>query len=255
MTLRERLDDLCRRALARGALVPLETEQVIVEQEGLQFAIRRLSTLARKPRRDAARDPFSPPDPELVLGDVSPTHVAVLNKFPVVAAHLLIVTKDFEEQDALLTAADLEALWPALLELDGLGFYNAGALAGASQAHKHLQLVPLPLAPELDLPTPIEPAVRAGRLPFAGELLPFDPDPRRAHTRYLEAHARIGGGPYNYLATRRWAMIVPRKQERWQGVSVNALGFAGSLLVKTREDLARVRDAGPLTVLRSVAGR
>ena len=34
-----------------------------------------------------------------------------------------------------------------MAELNGLGFYNAGRAAGASQPHKHLQLVGLPLAP------------------------------------------------------------------------------------------------------------
>jgi len=44
----------------------------------------------------------------------------------------------------------------------GSRFYNAGRVAGASQARKHLQLVPLPLAPEVPAPTPLEPLITRG---------------------------------------------------------------------------------------------
>ena len=60
--------------------------------------------------------------------------------------------------------------------------------------------------------------------------------------------------PYNLLVTRRWMMAVPRARERWDGVSVNALGFAGSLLVRDAGELARLRAAGPMRVLAAVAG-
>ena len=39
----------------------------------------------------------------------------------------------------------LEEMNAILAEFDGLGFYNGGETAGASQPHKHLQIVPLPL--------------------------------------------------------------------------------------------------------------
>jgi ATP adenylyltransferase len=58
--------------------------------------------------------------------------------------------------------------------------------------------------------------------------------------------------PYNLLVTRRWMMAVPRSAEFFNGISINALGFAGSLLVRNRGQLAMVRSLGPVTVLRSV---
>ena len=62
-----------------------------------------------------------------------------------------------------------------------------------------------------------------------------------------------GAGPYNLLATRRWMMLVPRARECFQGISVNALGFAGSLFVRDQRQLGIIRDCGPMTVLTSVA--
>ena len=41
--------------------------------------------------------------------------------------------------------ADFDALARGLAAIDGLAFYNGGTVAGASQPHKHLQLVPVPL--------------------------------------------------------------------------------------------------------------
>ncbi|MFN2646613.1 MAG: phosphorylase, partial [Burkholderiales bacterium] len=58
--------------------------------------------------------------------------------------------------------------------------------------------------------------------------------------------------PYNLLATRRWMLLVPRGCERYESISVNALGFAGSLFVRSDVELERVRDAGPMAVLRAV---
>ncbi len=58
--------------------------------------------------------------------------------------------------------------------------------------------------------------------------------------------------PYNLLVTREWMLLVPRSREFFGTISVNALGFAGGLLVRNGEEMKRVRDAGPMEVLRSV---
>jgi ATP adenylyltransferase len=59
-------------------------------------------------------------------------------------------------------------------------------------------------------------------------------------------------GPYNLLLTRRWMLLVPRSRERVASISVNALGFAGSLFVGERAQLNTVRRLGPMSVLRAV---
>jgi ATP adenylyltransferase len=72
------------------------------------------------------------------------------------------------------------------------------------------------------------------------------------HRIYRELVAPWPATPYNLLATRRWMLVVPRRQERYESISVNALGFAGSLYVRNSAELALVRRAGPLNVLRAV---
>jgi len=60
------------------------------------------------------------------------------------------------------------------------------------------------------------------------------------HATYRELLARCPQAPYNLLATRRWMLVVPRRQERYEKISVNALGFAGSLFVRNAAELELV---------------
>ena len=62
-----------------------------------------------------------------------------------------------------------------------------------------------------------------------------------------------GDRPYNQLITRDWMLFAPRSREKWESTSVNALGFAGALLVRDEGELARVRGVGPMQLLRHVA--
>jgi sulfate adenylyltransferase (ADP) / ATP adenylyltransferase len=241
-------------ARASGALVPLETDGAVVEDAGIAFSVRVARSLRLKPPREAP-DPFDPPEPPLTLGPVGPTHLAVLNKFNVVDHHLLLVTRTFVDQEARLDLADLEALWACLDEGHGLGFYNGGRLAGASQRHKHLQLVPAPVGAAGGR-TAIDGHWRSGRpLPYPHAWAPYPASPAAALELYHRLLASIGcagGAPYNLLVTREYLLAVPRSQERARGVSINALGFAGSLFVKDAAGLEVVRAAGATRILREV---
>ncbi|OLL30918.1 phosphorylase [Burkholderia sp. SRS-W-2-2016] len=279
-------------ALACGALQPIDTQQSVLDSGGIRFLVRQVSSLARKEQqREQARklqtvqtrqtqripkaNPFLPYEADLFVADISATHLALLNKFNVIEHHLLIVTREFERQEALLDLADFDALIACMAEFDGIGFYNAGEEAGASQPHKHLQIVPLPLG-DSGPPVPVEPLLGvAGRspvLPFRHAFARLDvagsthaAAAKLALSRYhalLDA-ARVGtverdgatchATPYNLLVTRRWMLLVPRAAERVEGVSVNALGFAGSLFVRDAAQLAVIERLGPITALQRVA--
>jgi ATP adenylyltransferase len=260
----------------------------------VRFVVRSVSTLARKrtapaiTKDGAPPNPFAPPDAELVVGDITPTHFGVLNKYPVVAHHLLVVTREFVDQETLLDASDFAALAACLRAIDGLAFYNGGREAGASQPHRHLQLVPLPLAAGA-WNVPMEAvfdqwssgggASRLLRLPFRNAFAALEPSDFEASdgaARLLERYERMlaacglgddsandGGraaneperqrGPYNLLATRRWMLLVSRTREHFGTISVNALGFAGSLFVRDAAEMDALRAAGPMSVLRAVA--
>jgi ATP adenylyltransferase len=270
-----RVDAISARARASGALVPLATSVELVRGEELAFAVHVLARITRKEeagatQRREGRNPFLPPDPRLVVAPVGDEHLAVLNKFNVLDRHLLVVTRAFVDQERPLDRADFDALWRCLAEGEALAFYNSGVVAGASQAHKHLQLVPLPLVdglPGLPIEPLVGPVLDTDRLAVA-PALPFrhaaarldqplaDP-PSRLRETYHTLCVRVGldrdWRPYNLLVTRRWMLLVPRSAEHFEGISVNALGFAGSLLVRDRTQLERVRDVGLLEILRRVA--
>jgi len=266
-----------------GAIQSIPTTSELIEQDGVAFQVRLVTALAKKAGVRAAsphRNPFLPYDPDLFVTDLSPTHVALLNKFNVVEHHLLIITRAFEEQETLLTRQDCEALLVGLAEIDGLGFYNAGPVAGASQPHKHLQIIPLTEAPDGRLP--IEPLLSTvcatatigpvPGLPFLHAAAPFNPRwLDRGQDNVISFHAcyrallDVTGlsieplqdglercGPYNLLVTRRWLLLVPRSEESFEGISINALGFAGALLVKDTTQLAVLKRHGPMTALRHV---
>lgn len=252
----------------------------MVDDAGVRFVVRMVSGRWEKDRTTAAgaggapRNPFLPPDPELLVGHLSATHSVVLNKFPVLDPHLLIVTRTFEHQEATLTRADFEALAFGLAAADdALGFHNGGRVAGASQPHKHLQLVPLPLAAEGPA-VPIAPLIADacdGRVPA----MPFrhvfrrleaarNPDDMavvmHAGYRAMLGELRLGAAerdarlpPYNLLATRSWMLLVPRSRETIEGVSVNGLGFGGALLVRDAGQMEALSRLGPMNVLRRAA--
>lgn len=287
------------RALRCGALQSIPTDCRLVADEGMEFVVRVVDNLARKDRqrraaatgsgsggedgraeRGAARaNPFLPYEQDLFVAHLGETHVGLLNRFNVVDHHLLMVTREFEDQTLLLTDADMAVLWSCLLEVDGLGFYNGGEVAGASQPHRHLQLVPLPFTTG-GPPVPVEPLLsvpvdapgRSAELPFTHALVSLDdltgsPDGEASQAlleRYLALFRVVGlgacepggaqPGAYNLLVTRRWMMMVPRAAEHFLGVSFNALAFAGSLFVRDQAELAALEEAGPMSALRAVTG-
>jgi ATP adenylyltransferase len=289
-SLGERIVATTQHALSEGILVPVPTDYTFIEERGVRFFIRVLAGLGRKDEarkkqeaesgRGKNANPFLPPEKDLVVGDISETHLAVLNKFNVVKNHLLIVTRSFEDQDMLLTLPDFEALWLCMAEYNSLGFYNGGREAGASQQHKHLQLVPLPLAPE-GPEIPIEPML--AQAPEGMGMVPVFP--------FLHSFVRLGGDltgaplkaarksfelyrtmlscvgmtaqqltgaarqsvPYCLLVTRNWMLLVPRSREFFDDVSFNALAFAGSFFVRNERQLERLRTTGPLNALAAVS--
>jgi len=265
-----RVDAVTRRE--RGhALESVPTACEIFEEDGIPYQLRVLQGVhpkrqAKKDQKKTGRNPFLPPEADLYVGDLSPTHGAVLNKFNVFGGHLLVITREYSPQEGLLDGEDFDALLVAMEGVDGLGFYNAGRQAGASQPHRHLQVAPLPLLPSTEgWPTPIDAAITAGKpLPYShaltalgGRSLERSDAPRLFELyRSLMADQGLGGGesPYNMLLTRRWMMVVPRNMDRFERVSINALGFAGSLLVRDTERLDLIKTLGPGTILRAVTG-
>ena len=291
-TLHKSIERATERALRSGALRPVPTDYTFIEDGGIRFFVRVLATLrlkdeARKGQEEEAVsgknvNVFLSPENDLVVAPITDTHQAILNKFNVVERHLLIITRQFEDQETLLDLKDFEALWLCMAEYDGLGFYNSGREAGASQQHKHLQMVPLPIAP-VGPAIPIEPllakAAASGGIglvpgfPFLHSFVRLDRNlaasPERAaketfrlYSAMLEsvgmtAPAEAGpirqSMPYCLLVAREWMILVPRSRELFEDISFNSLAFAGSLYVRDMRQLERLEAFGPMNALKSVA--
>lgn len=301
----EAIDARSAAALASGALQPVAAEQTEMEDAGMRFIVRWVSSLAVKDAAKAAtavtaaattqattpvatpvaipggpRDPnFNPflkPDPELTVGPIGTEHVAILNKFPLCDRHLVLARRAFEEQLLPLARSDFAALAELMAEAGGIGLYNGGTAAGASQRHKHVQWMPdtegnasLRLF-AAGLPTDLpehgvarHPAlsmqhcfvrVRCGEGVAvdvaAGSLL--EGFRRACDTLQLQPGADGLLPPCNLLIHDGWLLMLPRSQECFEGISISAVCFGGTLYTRQREQIESIRRVGPLQALAAV---
>lgn len=259
-------------ALSTGALHSIPTTTDYFQQAGINFIVRISANIERKivaslKQQQKGINPFLPYEEDLFVTHLSETHVCILNKFNVLDNHILIITKAFEDQDSLLTLEDFAALWICLNQIEGLGFYNGGKLAGSSQKHKHLQFVPLPLSleqPSIPVETVINSALKTEgittnlNLPFVQFIIYFEQDKLQlepAHYLlqcYQTLLKAVGGGAYNLLATSRWMLLVPRSQEDSLKISINSLGFAGCFFVRNDSQFQKLKEYGPINLLKDV---
>jgi ATP adenylyltransferase len=124
--------------------------------------LRYCPSLAKKPTAQQPEttpkqkiDPFDNPPSALHIVDIptaNPSHLLVLNKFPIIAQHFILATKTNKKQTYALELDDLEATYACLKSWEeGQGgkqkrlyaFFNSGEQSGASQPHRHLQFLPL----------------------------------------------------------------------------------------------------------------
>ena len=296
----EAIDARSAAALATGALQPVAAEQTEMEDAGMRFIVRWVSSLAVKDAAKAAtapatpapkadtpvaipggpRDPnFNPflkPDPELTVGPIGTEHVAILNKFPLCDRHLVLARRAFEEQLLPLARSDFAALAELMAEAGGIGLYNGGTAAGASQRHKHVQWMPdtegnaslrlfaAGLAGELpEHAVARHPAlsmqhcfvrVRCGEgvaVEVAADSL-LEGFQRACDTLQLKPGADGLLPPCNLLIHDGWLLMLPRSQECFEGISISAVCFGGTLYTRQREQIESIRRVGPLQALAAV---
>ncbi|MGI0481586.1 ATP adenylyltransferase family protein [Geminocystis sp. CENA526] len=289
LSLLDKIKLVTEKALEKKALHPILTKYQILEQDHIPFLIRMVENLERKDNEKKKQkqqqkksntffNPFLPYDRDLFIDNIGDNHVAILNKFNVFDHHLLIVTREFESQESALNFDDFSALWTVLSNINGLGFYNSGKLSGASQPHKHLQLVPYPLAQEIET-IPInnlvlsykntDEIVTLKELPFLHSIEFFENNEDKSceelgqitvekYERLLERlNIKIKDNKpsqnYNLLITKEWIMMIPRSQEKLNSISINSLGFAGGFLVKNEEQLNLIKNSNLLEILAQVA--
>jgi len=283
----ERALECSASALAQGALQPLDTAVLpLASLQDAGFECRRLrSSLPRHLRPAGPKpNPFRPWDRRLEVEPVADNHVLILNKYPVQRGHLLLISRDWVPQGAWLTADDWRAVAQVDADTTGLWFFNSGPSAGASQPHRHLQLLPRS-ATEALCPrqhwfetqirfTNDQPGNR-GHEHLAGDPLraacavlgrerrSADSDPSltlQGLYRLLAMSLELGdpegsaapAHPYNLLLTPQWMALIRREREHSHGFSINGLGFAGYLLLTDHADADWLERHGPEALLREV---
>lgn len=263
-----------------------ETTTEIFEDGGFPYILKIACTLRDKPKapkeKGAWKNPFLPPDEDLYVCKLSDTHSLVLNKFNITSHHVIIITNEFVSQEDPLTAADFAATRKVVTSMPGEGgmaFFNCGSISGASQPHKHIQCIPLPIAYSSDS-TPLSPpfggviqnaltvseaqafkdVIHVDRLPFVHGIVKVDID--KDSTLFVDGYNAImenleqnsdslwtRNDSYNLIMTKKYMMIVPRNKESIGSVGCNAMGFAGSFFLATQQEIDDVKRYGPTQVL------
>lgn len=253
------------------------------------FDLTELQSLEHRPEIGTIdKNPFEKPEPELTVlssfGNKDEFRI-VLNKFPVVPAHFMMVTKQFKSQDTPLSPSELTSTYLLLHKLEAqdlnkkwFAFYNCGPQSGASQPHKHVQFMPLPdnYTPFAEvlantsghfIPNQFQEPLQDGNLPFAHFLAKLpekstELDEETLALTFLSLLQRTltvlrdneaGHISYNVIATTKFIMLIPRSKAKFQGsLGINSCGYMGLILCKNASLVGLVKSEGPLEILSSV---
>jgi ATP adenylyltransferase len=262
-------------ALENGALRPLSTDIETWAGSGEGgFEIRHLVGAPPRHLRAAGPkpNPFRPWDQRLELTRVGREHVLILNKYPVQLGHMLLISQSWQPQMGWLSLMDWTAVCQVNQDTGGLWFFNSGPQAGASQPHRHLQLLPRKQGDRL---CPRD-AWFQQHLLDATSSRPMDSLERSISIKplpltwsgsvllevYLDLcqHSGLGSpqrnekplAPYNLLISAGWMALIKRSCDEVHGYSVNALGFAGYLLSTERSNRTWLEAHGPEALLKKV---
>ncbi|KAI8886045.1 HIT-like protein [Backusella circina FSU 941] len=259
-----------------------DTTQVEKSSGGIEFKLTLAPALNNKPEGEKKEgeekpNPFLNPSPALVVKELD-EHLILLNKFAVISEHILVVTKEFRRQTEPPLPNDLYESFKCIQEFGyqpSLAFYNCGPDSGASQGHKHVQVIPLqreqspqPPIKKLfdDIPDRKLGQIYAiSKLPFVNVIMGLDGNIIRnaspkdltdylgqmffglldAMYQQLRENATDIPKSYNFLMTQEFIMLVPRTKEsavvEGTTFSLNSLAFAGMLLCKTEKELETLK--------------
>ncbi|WP_320667709.1 ATP adenylyltransferase [Prochlorococcus sp. MIT 1307] len=266
--------DRTKIAIKNKSLLPLETKIINVYHfEDFKFELRRL--ISKSPphlnKEGPKMNPFLPSDNNLIIADIGHKHKLILNKYPVQLGHMLLITKSWEPQKGWLTLNDLQALEKVQNNTSGLWFFNSSPISGASQPHRHLQLLrrsqnevvcPRNLWFEnyINLNLESKDSISRSTLVLRINQNEFSSD--NLYQKYLMCCKTMGlGNPienkeplkaYNLLICKNWFALIIRSREEIKGFNLNALGFAGYLLATDESDIEWLNTFGPEYLLKQV---
>ncbi len=254
------------------SLFPLKTIDITKNlYKGNDFIIRELdvTNLKKNTLIGPKNNPFKPWDKTLEIDSIGYDHHLILNKYPVQIGHILLITNEWKEQNGWIDIKDWEAIKKVNKDTTGLWFFNSGPLAGASQPHRHIQL--LRRNPS-ELTCPREKwilnfcKVNYKNKKFSKNIIikKFSKslNEENIHQVYKELCNKLGLGepkidnkpryPYNLIFTDNWMVLIKRKKDNIHGISINALGFAGYILVTYKSDIKYLKKFGPEKILENL---
>ena len=261
--------DQTNLSITNNGLFPLKTTVVTSEYYNKNdFIIRELDTSRFKKKNSYGpnQNPFNPWDKILEVDKIGTNHQLILNKYPVQKGHILLITNTWRPQDGWLDINDWIAIQMVNEDTSGLWFFNSSPIAGASQPHRHFQLLRrdygeiicprekwfLDLEKNNDQDSKLKKNAVVSKFNFLDNSI-------NIYNLYLELSKKIGLGnpiddekprfPYNILITNNWIAIIKRKYDHVHGFSVNGLGFAGYLLVTEKSNINYLKKYGPEKLL------
>ena len=256
-------------SITSKSLFPLNTTDITKKlYKGNDFVIRELDiTKFKKSTLIGPKiNPFRPWDNILEIDSIGKYHQLILNKYPVQLGHILLITNEWKEQNGWIDIKDWEAIKEVNKDTTGLWFFNSGPLAGASQPHRHFQLL---RRDPSELSCPREKwildfdNVNYKNQRFCKNIIlkkiSKNLDKENIHEIYKDLAYKLGLGkpgidkkpryPYNLIFTNQWILLIKRKTDNLYGISVNALGFAGYILVTEKSDKKYLKKFGPEKLL------
>ena len=256
-------------SISKNSLCPLETKVVTSEfYNKNDFIIRKLDTTKFKKKvcYGPKQNPFNPWEEILEIEKIGNYHQLILNKYPVQKGHILLITNSWKPQNGWLDINDWAAIKNVNKDTSGLWFFNSSPIAGASQPHRHIQLLRrsndevncpreqwfLDLEISNDKKNKLKKNIVVSHFNF-------QENASSIYNKYLELTKKIGLGepiyddkpryPYNILITNSWIAIIRRRFDHIHGFSINGLGFAGYLLVTEKSDIKYLKNFGPEKLL------
>ncbi len=247
-----------RQAIISKSIIPFKTKLKVQKRSNYKYELR---TLIGKPKIHKNTvgpklNPFMPWEKELEILKINNTHVLILNKYPVELGHMLLITNTWKPQNGWLDYHDWSSLSYVNKDTSGLWFFNNSSNAGASQPHRHLQLLRRKddnnICPRQSWYDDYLLGRYSNNIILNNSCIVHRLNNRCSADElnhvYLNLCKKMDiGDPlnniipvksYNLLITNKWMAIISRNTESYKGFDINALGFAGYFLVTPISDIS-----------------
>ena len=258
-----------RISINEKSLFPIETSVITSDYyEKNDFIIKKIDTSNFKKNLcyGPKQNPFNPWEKILEIERIGNDHQLILNKYPVQKGHILLITNTWKPQNGWLDINDWIAIQKVNKDTSGLWFFNSSTIAGASQPHRHFQLLRRSYdeasCPREEWFTNLEMNNNKDsklKKSIVVSKFSFLVDSSYLYKKYLDLTKKVGLGdpfnddkpkyPYNILITNDWIAIIKRKHDHIKGFSINGLGFAGYILVTEKSDINYLKKFGPEKLL------